>query len=429
MSNAFSLASVTAVLRGLIRDALADGAVSSIISRDPAEAVTALAPDLIALGRTGDVGVNVYLYATTPNVGWRNAGLPTRNAAGVRLANPPLALDLHYLITAYGVQELHAEVLLGHAMQRLHQVPVLDRGAIRSTLALLPSPLDRLADSGLADQVEQIRLTPSSLSAEEVSKLWSAFQASYRLSAAYVASVLLVEAEEPARSAIPVLTRGTPDPVTREERGVAVTTGVVPPVPTLDEVRPPRSQPVARLGDSVRLLGHHLDGTGHRVQVSHSRFTDVSHEIAPDSAEAGRVVFTIPTVPAGWPVGHYILQVQMTRDGVERTTNTLPLTLAPRITNAPLAATIAPGPNPTATIVATVEPEVRPDQSASLVVGKREVLADPFASATGSLSFQLVIASAGTLLSRLRVDGIESVYIDREASPPVFEPSQVVQLS
>ena len=53
---------------------------------------------------------------------------------------PPLALDLHYIITAYGRADFQAEILLGYAMHLLHERPMLDREAIRR--ALDPSPLD-----------------------------------------------------------------------------------------------------------------------------------------------------------------------------------------------------------------------------------------------------------------------------------------------
>ena len=56
----------------------------------------------------------------------------------LRLANAPLALDLHYLLSVYSGGDLHAEILLGYAMQLLHEMPVLTRDAIRT--ALNPSP-------------------------------------------------------------------------------------------------------------------------------------------------------------------------------------------------------------------------------------------------------------------------------------------------
>ena len=108
-------------------------------------------------------------YQVTPNPGWRNVGLPSRSAgSGERLTNAPLALDLHYLLTAYGRADFQAEILLGYAMHLLHERPVLDRAAIRR--ALNPSPLDvsmlppafqALAASDLADQVELIKITPA----------------------------------------------------------------------------------------------------------------------------------------------------------------------------------------------------------------------------------------------------------------------------
>jgi hypothetical protein len=62
-----------------------------------------------------------------------------------------------------------------------------------------------LANSDLADQIELVKLTPMSLSTEELSKLWSVFfQTPYNLSIAYQGTVVLIESEEITRIALPV---------------------------------------------------------------------------------------------------------------------------------------------------------------------------------------------------------------------------------
>ena len=210
MSNALAIASVSAVLKDLLNNAVIDHQLSGVVGE---VTVSALPPDRVLIeGQAETSRINLFMYQVTPNSGWRNAGLPGRDADGDRVANPPLGIDLHYLITTYGASELHAEILLGYALMLLHETPILSRDAIRRTLApaspvtgqILPPPLDTLSASELADQVEQIRLTPESMSLEEVSKLWGAIQSHYRPTAAYQASVILIEARRPTRSALPV---------------------------------------------------------------------------------------------------------------------------------------------------------------------------------------------------------------------------------
>ena len=208
MSNALAIASVTAVLKDLINNGVIDHQLSGVVGEVK---VSALPPDRVLVeGQPETSQVNLFLYHVTANPGWRNVDLPSRDGNGERVANPPLGLDLHYLVTAYGANELHAEILLGYALQLLHETPVLTRDAIRRSLAPpnqgtgLPAPLDTLAISELADQVEQIRLTPTPMSIEETSKLWSAIQSHYRPTSAYQASVVLIESRRSARSALPV---------------------------------------------------------------------------------------------------------------------------------------------------------------------------------------------------------------------------------
>ena len=126
-----------------------------------------------------------------------------------RLGNPPLALDLHFLLSAYSGADLHAEILLGYAMQLMHEFPLITREMIRTALnpspevgLELPPALRALADCGLADQVEQLRITPQFLNGEEMSRLWTAIQANYRPSAAYQVSVVLIEAQQAKENAI-----------------------------------------------------------------------------------------------------------------------------------------------------------------------------------------------------------------------------------
>src|SRR5215213_2265781 len=238
MSNALAIASVTAVLSDLINRAMVANDVSAAIGGNVA--VTAISPVEIEANQQKKTQLNLFLYHLTSNSGWSNVGLPSRDGQGVRLTNPPLALDLYYLLTAYGRQDLEAEIILGYAIQRLYETPVLTRRLIRDTLNVpggpgTPPSLAALIFSDLSDQIEQIKITPHPTGTEESSKLWAAFQAGYRPSFAYHVSVVLIESARPARSPLPVLSRGTRDPVTGRDQGVTVQADMLPPYPTLEE--------------------------------------------------------------------------------------------------------------------------------------------------------------------------------------------------
>lgn len=178
--------------------------------------VTSKPPDVVLSGQQEEPGLNLYLYHLTPNQGWRNAGLPSHNQNGSRVSNAPLGLDLHYLLMAYGRDEYQAEILMGYAMQLLHETPVLTRQAIRTSLSaipsqqvsggMLPAAFQALIAADLADQIELVKITPETLTIEELSKLWSAFQANhFRLTTGYQASVVLIESQKSTRATLPVL--------------------------------------------------------------------------------------------------------------------------------------------------------------------------------------------------------------------------------
>ena len=214
MSNALAIASVTAVLKDLLDNAVIDHSLNTSM-RDRIE-VSSLPIDLIKTGKPESPQINIFLYDVAPNQGWRNVGLPSHGRQGQRLENPPLALDLYYLFTAYGTQDFGAEILLGYAMQTMHEMPVLTRDAIRKALASpsppvigdeLPPAAGDLSASDLAEQFELIKITPHQLNSEEKSKLWSAFQTNYRPSVAYHVSVVLIEGRHSTASALPVRER------------------------------------------------------------------------------------------------------------------------------------------------------------------------------------------------------------------------------
>jgi len=200
MSSALSLASVTALLKSLLENGLATAGVTSKLGGDAT--VSALPPDRVTSGADEKAQLNVYLYHITPHNAMRNTLPPASGQNGHR----PLALELHYLLTAYGSQDYQTEILLGHALQLLHETPVLERERIRSSLnalshtrdrRVIPAPQASLAQSPLADQVDKITITPEFLSTEEISKLWSALQAKYRPSATYKVSAVFIDGDGP----------------------------------------------------------------------------------------------------------------------------------------------------------------------------------------------------------------------------------------
>jgi hypothetical protein len=384
--------------------------------------VTAVAPDTIALtGTDATPRLNLFLHQVSPNPGWRTIGLPSRDARGRPVARPPLALDLHYMLTAYGLQELQPEILLGYGMQLLHEMPVLDRGEIEDRL-----PPTLLA-SQLGQQVEMIRITPEPMSMDDLAKLWSALNAHYRPTAAYHVSVVLIDSPAPGRSAPPVLTRGPVDLASGTERGIIVGPELIPPLPAITAVRPPDDQSGVMVGQTVQVEGQHLDGTSRAVRLE-NRALEVDREINALAGNDARLVrFKVPNQPAQLPVATYALRalVQRPNETERRESNQQALTILPRITTA-LPMTVARDGQGDVTITLQCSPQVRPHQRLSLILGAREVLAEPHAAPTDTLTFTVRGAGAGSFLVRLRVDGIESLIVDRTKSPPAFLDRRIV---
>jgi Pvc16 N-terminal domain len=433
VSSPLALGAVSAVLRNLLDNGLIDiGAPMSPVR------VTAVAPDTIKLDDPdAPPSLNLFLYRTSRNQGWAEAGLPAYDSNGTRLTNPPLALNLHYLMTAYGSDDFQAEILLGYAMHLLHERPVLDRAAIRKALqtgavgpSILPPAFQALTASDLADQLEAVTITDEPMDSEEMSRLWSAIQSHYRPTTAYLVSVVLIEPRKPGRAPLPVLSRGEVDLVTKRDRGVVVMPGLVPPYPTIDQVVPLDGQPAARLGKTVRLTGHDLDGTSAVARFEH-RLLEAPNEISvgPSEDRTG-IDITLPSGSAAeqdWPAGVYTVSVSLVRPGETD----------PRESNV-AALLLAPEPDPTSasmmrdstthrvTTTIDVKPQVRPAQDVRLTLGGESAFADPISVPASTLTFHLGVVPQGAQWVRLTVDGVDSLLVDRSTEPPSFDPSQSV---
>ena len=445
MSSPLAIGAVSAVLRNLLDNGLveAGAAIGTTV------AVSAVAPDTINLDNANDPPrLNLFLYRVTPNQGWSNVGLPSRGAAsGERLTNAPLALDLHYLLTAYGRMDFQAEILLGYAMHLLHERPVLDRAAIRR--ALDPSPLDvsmlppafqALAASDLADQVELIKITPAAVTTDDMSRLWSAIQTHYRPSSAYHVSVVLIEGTRPAISPLPVLSRGRRDPVTHRDRGVVVNPDLLPPLPTLFEAETLVPQTGARLGDQVDITGVRLVGAGHVVRLVH-RLNAAPIEIVPTSVDPGGRSLRIlmpndAAAQTALAAGQLAASVRFTPTGEPdpRDTNSIPLILAPAPVIAadaglglPAATVTRGGLPPRVTVTMRSRPQVRLEQTAALSLDIVSANALPRAAASDPLIFEFPNSvTAGSHWVRLRVDGADSILLDQSGAEPVFDATQQI---
>ncbi len=427
MSNALAIATVTTALAQVVRTA-----VQSVV---PGSDVLTERPNGTP---PGGPRVRLFLHQVAPNAALRNNDLPTRAANGTVTKRPTAALDLHYLLAFYGNEtELEPQRMLGAAVRDIHAKPVLMRQMIEDAV----TSASFLTGSNLADAVEQVKFSPLSLSLEELSKLWSVFfQAPYALSVAYQGTVVLIESEENVSTVLPVLSRGADD------QGINTVLGPFPSIDRLhigmpEEIdrrpRPP-SHPSAQLGMALTIMGNNLGGEAVTVRFDHARLALSKPMVVPaGNRSATEVTVTIPNDVAAqtqWAAGLYTVIVVVTNGGVDRTTNQLPLSFAPKIVG------ITP-PNPVArdvsgnvTLTVTCIPHVRSAQRVALLIADREVPAEAHPADTGSLQFIIEHAPVVTgALVYLRIEGVDSLPFVRQAAPPpprlVFDDNQKVTIS
>ena len=433
MSNELAISAVTETLRNLLMRGVPDL---------PNQNVTTRPPDRARISNENPDQLNLFLYQTTYNSAWRNSDLPRQSGHG-DVGQPALALNLHYLITAFGRgdDDTFSHRWLGSAMRVLHDHPLLGAQEIR----------DALAGSDLEAQVERVRITPQPLSLEEMSKLWTTFQTQYRISAAYQVDVVLIESKRPARTALPVLRRGESD------QGVDTVPGVS--LPSIQSLRLPHGQSSVLLGDELVISGSNLGGL---VGV---RFTSVNARLA---ANGRALAFTLPppaaqgdeatvrvtfpndaTAHEAHPAGLYSVAVIVRRGTNDWSSNELPLAIAPRIVSIAPANPVSRAANGDVTLTITCSPRLRIAegsatnmqflQQVALLLGAARQLspsppppppAGPAPTSTNTVvfTFKVPASEVGEYFVRLRVDGVDLPIVNRTVTPPVFDDSHKVKI-
>ena len=457
MSNSLAIAAVTETMRQLI-DRCINASPGDDPGTDPELAgtsVTTRPPDKARTSATGNQ-VNLFLYQTEVNAAWRNQTMPRQVRPGEN-GYPPLALDLRYILTAYGADDEGAGILahrlLGRTMSILHDSAAFKRGDIQAALA----------GNDLYEQIESLRVIPHPMTAEEIARLWAAFQTPYRISASYQVSVVLIESNKPIRASLPVLARGKQDrgPFVNASRppGLDRVSGLwnlpIEPPPgagSLTRTVPaPSEQPVARLGERLILRAVGLPEDGVTARFSSARLPDPIELDFQAGDRPGEWQLNLPApddldanghpARSTWVAGFYTLALVI-RDPDPSIppvlTNEQPVMLAPMVTLNPSNA-----PAGDVTLTVTCDPRLTYEQSRRtiLIFGSRQVPPETVSTPSDpnqptTLIFKLNVPGdeKGVYTVRLRVDGIDSLPFaapQSTAQPAalVFDPQQQVTIT
>ena len=209
---------------------------------------------------------------------------------------------------------------------------------------------------------------------------------------------------------------------------------LIPPFPTLEKVNLPKQQVVAKLDDTIGVTGHHLDGTNHKVFFTNSRMQinleanilpgNTANEISVKLSDA--VDPDSPATPhkKNWAAGFYNIAVRLIRPSEThlRSTNDISFSI-----------NISKGTDNKVTFTVKCQPDVRPEQTASLLVSDREIAANSLTAASDTLKFEAVLPAEMLVTGkkhyvRLRIDGVDSILINRSKAPPEFDISQQITM-
>ena len=409
MSNYLAIATVTAALQQMLQVAVGQDV--------PGVQVTTVRPDTSASSISGPC-INIFLYQAVPNPAWRNADLRTRRPKGDLIKHGQAGLDLHYLFTFYGnEQALEPQRLLGSTIRVLVDQPLLTQNMIEECIEHASIPA--LEGSTLGDQVQRIRFIPSTITTEDLSRIWSVFfQVPYSLSFPYQATAVLIQGERTGQLALPVRQRPTYLSLAR---------------PLLNQVEhhPPAEAKqwinTITLGSRITLHGRDFTGEGlSQVQIGKAR-------IRPQRIEAAIAEVTFAELSLeerdGLRAGGPGIQVVRSREAamdndIESVveSNVLPFVLCPRIQMNGQGIELTnwqvdeQANRYSGMVTVTVDLLVAPRQRVFLLLNGTAqdtpntyiFRADRLRSPSPDLHFPIRDVQAGEYLVRVQVDGAES---------------------
>ncbi|MBN4006689.1 DUF4255 domain-containing protein [Nostoc sp. LPT] len=405
MSNVLSIAAVTAVLKVLLENGLVSDPIAASVGD---VIVTALPPDRISVEADERAQINLFLYQVTQNrnVDWVSQEFRSRHSrinGNSRSATPPLALDLHYLLTAYGAKDFQAELLLGYAMHLLHKTPAITSDIIENTLinasttntsSAFSQAVASVSVSDLAEQIGQIKLTPEFFNMEETSKLWSALQTHYRPSATYLASMVLIESSNDKSENFYIM------PLSQ---------------PNIEQViAPTKTEQMIVAGTTLVIRGKRLRGDITRV-----RFGNTETLLVPQEVKETQVSLLVP--PDLYASVQGVQVVHLTIGNAGQTNHLVESNVAAFVLHPTITAFVTQVENSgdnlrTAEITVKFQPKVGKTQRVVLLLNEvsgdnpvaYSFLAAPPTQDTDAITIPVKNVKPGTYIVRVRVDGAES---------------------
>ncbi|MBN3906541.1 MAG: DUF4255 domain-containing protein [Nostoc sp. NMS1] len=425
MSNVLSIAAVTAVLKVLLENGLVSDPIAASVGD---VIVTALPPDRISVEADERAQINLFLYQVTQNrnVDWVSQEFRSKHShinGNTPSQSQPLALDLHYLLTAYGAKDFQAELLLGYAMHLLHKTPAITSDIIENTLinasttntsSAFSQAVASVSVPDLAEQIGQIKLTPEFFNMEETSKLWSALQTHYRPSATYLASMILIESSKPESSegfSIMPLSK-----------------------PTIEQViAPAKTDQTIVTGTTLVIRGKRLRGEITRIRLSNTENLIVPHDV-----KETQISLLVPSDLSASVQGIQVVHLTMGNAGQTDyvfESNVAAFVLHPTIT-AFVAQVEDSGDNlRTAEITVKFQPKVGKAQRVVLLLNEVSVnspvaysfLVAPRTEDTDAINIPVKNIKPGTYIVRVQVDGAESP-LHRKNQSGAYDSPQVTIL-
>ncbi|MFB9755808.1 DUF4255 domain-containing protein [Paenibacillus hodogayensis] len=141
-------------------------------------------PELIGLGTPvdkGDFYLSLFLYSVRESGDNRKTQMIARGTGEIQY--PPLAVDLHYMVTVQSPAELQTRALdeqriLGRAMQVLYDHSVLRGSSLVGTLA---------------ERGEEVRIVMDNVSGDGMLNMWNFADTPYRLTVSYMVGPVMID--------------------------------------------------------------------------------------------------------------------------------------------------------------------------------------------------------------------------------------------
>jgi len=153
--------------------------------------ISELPPNSVVFDSPGDIqktnksGLSLFLYQISENADLKNQDVV--DIGSNQIQSPPLALDLHYLLTPYAQTRQTEQIIMSKLVRTFHDNSIVNDSLLRNSLREVGN--------------KELHIIFNTVPLEQLNNLWGTFhETPYKLSVSYLVTPILISSDRIAET-------------------------------------------------------------------------------------------------------------------------------------------------------------------------------------------------------------------------------------